>query len=81
MGSKWLNRRDDASLPFQTWDAFPPEAIVQVRSAYYPDIPDAIGPARNFWWGYEEDLSEIGEGVIVKARRLDKPKEGFENGK
>lgn len=74
MASEWLNRRDDASMPYQTWRAFPPEAIVQVRSAFYPDIPDNIGPAGSFFWGYEQECGRIAEGVIWMTRRLDKPK-------
>ena len=69
--SGWLERRRDAPLPFQTWHAFPPEAIVQIKN-FWGD--SRIGLAKDFWWGYETELGGIGEGVIVKARRLDRPK-------
>jgi len=68
----WLCRKD-APMPFQNWSPFPPDAIVQVRSAFHPEVSDNIGPAKSFWWGYEQELGRIGEGVIWKARRLDKP--------
>lgn len=55
-------------MPYQTWAPFPPEAIVQIANA---DGEDRIGPASSFWWGWERGN---GEGVITKARRLDRPK-------
>jgi hypothetical protein len=56
-------------MPYQTWDAFPPEAIVQVKNR----MGDSrIGPASSFWWGYERSNPE---GVIVYARRIDTPKD------
>ena len=63
--------RSNSSFPFQTWNAFPPEAIVLVYNAYGDGKIDI---AKNLWWGYERELGSIGEGVIVKAKRLDKPK-------
>lgn len=66
----WLLRRD-AGMPYQEWRPFPPEAVVQVKNAHGES---RIGPASSFWWGYEEELGVIGEGVICKARRLDRPK-------
>jgi hypothetical protein len=74
MASKWLDRLSDAPFPYQEWRPFPYDAIVQVRSAFYPDVPDAIGPAGSFWWGYEREMGGIGEGVIIKCRRLDRSK-------
>ncbi len=71
--TKW-SKRWDSSMPFQDWKPFPEDAIVQVRSCYWPDVSDSIGPASSFFWGYEEELGEIGEGVITRARRLDKPR-------
>ncbi len=71
--AEWIERRD-SSMPFQNWDAFPPEAIVQARSAFYPDVADTIGLAKDLWWGYEQEFGEIAEGVIYKARRLDRPR-------
>lgn len=68
--NEWKNRFQDAFMPYQDWKAFPDEAIVQVRT-FYGD--SRIGPAKSFWWGYEEEMGAIGEGVIIKARRLDKP--------
>ena len=67
----WLIRFNDAPMPYQTWTAFPPEAIVQVKNAHGDD---RIGLAGQYWWGYEVEGSEIGEGVITRARRLDRPK-------
>jgi hypothetical protein len=58
-------------MPYQTWKPFPPEAIVQARTAFDQEV---IGPAGKLWWGYETDLGRISESVIVKARRLDRPK-------
>lgn len=65
-----LNRRD-SSMPYQTWRAFPPEAIVLVKNAYGDS---RIGLAGDMWWGYENDGGCISEGVITKAKRLDRPK-------
>jgi hypothetical protein len=70
---KWQRRRD-SSMPYQHWCPYPDNAIVQVRSAYFPDVPDNIGPAGSFWWGYDVDLGDIAEGVIVASRRLDRKK-------
>lgn len=67
----WVSRIN-AAFPFQTWRPFPPEAIVQIKNCFGDS---RIGPASSFWWGYEEELGCIGEGVIVKARRLDKLKD------
>lgn len=69
---EWITQREHAPMPYQPWRAFPPDAIVQVRNAYGDT---RIGPAGTFWWGHEVEFGEIGEGVIVSARRLDKPKE------
>ena len=62
-----------STFPFQTWKPFPPEAIVCVANKYFEK---RIGLARKFWWGYERECGEVGEGVIIFARRLDKPKTG-----
>lgn len=67
--SEWINRRDSA-LPYQEWRAFEPYEIVQVANAYGDK---RIGQAKDFWWGYEQDMGEISEGTIVKARCLSKP--------
>lgn len=68
--NEWKNRFQDAFMPYQEWQPFPSEAIVQVRNSYGDS---RIGPASSFWWGFEMELGQIGEGVIMKARRLDKP--------
>lgn len=68
MPSEWTYRWRDAPMPYQTWAPFPPEAIVQVANAHGGG---SIGPAGSFWWGWER---ENVEGVITKARRLDRPK-------
>lgn len=66
---EWLYRVD-AAFPFQTWRPFPPEAIVQIGGFNLND-GSKIGPASSFWWGYERENLE---GVIRRARRLDRPK-------
>ena len=63
--------RKDYWLPFQDWNEFPPNAIVLVRNAYGDR---RIGLAKDFWWGYERDFGDIAEGVIIAAKRLDRPK-------
>jgi hypothetical protein len=68
---EWM-KRSESGMPFQDWCPFPPDAIVQIRNAF---CDTRIGPAKSFWWGYETEFGEISEGVIVKARRLDRPKE------
>lgn len=69
--SEWLIRWRDASLPWQTWKPFPDEAVVLIQNAYGEE---KIGPVSKFWWGCETEMGEIGEGVIIRVRRLDKPK-------
>lgn len=66
----WINRRH-FPMPYQDSCPFPPDAIVQIKNAYEDS---RIGPAKSFWWGYERECGEIGEGVIITARRLDKPR-------
>jgi len=66
---EWQLRRN-SSMPWQTWRAFPADAIVQIKNAYGDS---RIGLAGSFWWGYEDEGAEIGEGVIISARRLDQP--------
>lgn len=68
-----MKHRIDAAMPYQEWRPFPPEAIVKVWS-YHDHVPASVGPAGKFWWGYEREFGDVGEGVIAKARRLDKPK-------
>lgn len=75
--TEWLNRRDHASMPFQAWEPFPPDAIVQIKNVYGQS---SIGPATAFWWGYEQEMGEIGDGVIIQARRLDRPRHGDRTG-
>ena len=70
MAAEWMHRRD-AAMPYATWRPFPSDAIVQIRNAFGESN---IGPAGDFWWGYATELGEISEGVIIAARRLDKPK-------
>jgi hypothetical protein len=69
--TKWLFRDRHAAYPFQEWRAFPNDAIVQIKNAWGES---RIGLASSFWWGYETELGDIGEGVITQARRLDRPK-------
>lgn len=68
--TQWINR-NDAAMPFQEWRAFESDAIVQVRNSYGDS---RIGLTSDFWWGYERECGEIGDGVIVSARRLDTPR-------
>lgn len=68
-----LHRRDHC-MPYQTWQPFPPEAVVKVWS-HFEDVPPTIDLAKNLWWGYEKEFGEISPGVIAKAARLDRPKE------
>ena len=71
MTATWLYRRD-FPMPYQESCPFPPCAIVQIKNVYGES---RIGPASAFWWGYKVDLGQIGEGVIFKARRLDRRKD------
>jgi len=66
--SEWTYRWRDAPMPYQTWAPFPPDTIVQIANKYGDD---KIGPASTFWWGWDRDNPE---GVITKARRLDRQK-------
>jgi hypothetical protein len=67
----WVNRRD-FPMPYQDSCPFPKQAIVQIKNAY-GDI--RIGPASSFWWGWEQECHQVGEGVIISARRLDREKQ------
>ena len=69
--ARWLTRRDDAPFPFQNWTPFPPEAIVQVRGRN----GSRIAVSKDLWWGYAEEMGDTSDGVILRARRLDRPKE------
>jgi hypothetical protein len=66
-----LQRRFDAPRPYQNWDAFPSHAIVQVWNVHGES---KIAQAKDLWWGYDEEMGGAGEGVITKARRLDREK-------
>lgn len=66
----WVYRRN-STYPYQTWKPFPAEAIVQVSNAYGDK---RIAKSGDLWWGYEEENGRAAEGVISKARRLDKTK-------
>jgi hypothetical protein len=68
MASEWKDRFVEAPMPYQVWMAFPPDAIVQVKNIFGESN---IGPAKDFWWGFERDNPC---GVIRHARRLDRPK-------
>ena len=65
----WVYRRD-SSFPYQTWKPFPDDAIVLVKGI---DGDRNIGPAKDFWWGYEDGFSGPTEGVIIAAKRLERP--------
>lgn len=76
MAGRWINRRD-FPYPYQDASPFCPNAIVQVRNAYGDS---RIGTSASFWWGYEREGSEIGEGVILLARQLDRPRASGKEG-
>jgi hypothetical protein len=65
-------RRTDAPMPYQTWKPFPDEAIVLVYNAYGDR---RIAQCGTLWWGYENEVGAIGEGVITRAKRLDRARE------
>ena len=67
----FLHRFRDASFPYSGWHPFPPNAIVQVKNS---KGQTNIGPAKSFWWGYEQELGVMSEGVITECRRLDHAK-------
>lgn len=71
MRHKELTRRQDAPMPFQEWNAFPPDAIVLAKNKYGERRIELAG---NLYWGYWEELGEVADGVIMSARRLDYPK-------
>jgi hypothetical protein len=64
---KYLKRHDD-SMPYQNWSPFPPQAIVKVYNCHGEW---RIAVAKELWWGWSRSDEE---GVIVKARRLDRVK-------
>jgi len=64
-------KRNDSPLPFQTWRAFAAQEIVQVWNAYGDS---RVGPASDFWWGYEQEMGCTSDGVIIRARRLCRPR-------
>lgn len=70
MATDWMNRAG-SSYPYQEWNPFPPNAIVQISG--YDRRCTKIGPAKSFWWGWASGLEA--ESVIRYARRLDTPKQ------
>lgn len=62
--------RRDAGMPFQRWMPFLPDDYVEVWNA---ENERRVGYAKDFWWGYELEQGSIGEGVIVKARKIAVP--------
>lgn len=70
MEDKWIMRRD-FPMPYQDVSPYPKDAIVQIKNAYGDT---RTGTAGSFWWGYERECGEIGEGVIIQARRLCRPR-------
>lgn len=63
--------RKDSNFPYQKWEPFPPEAIVQV---YNKNNESRIDVSKNICWDYWHELNELSEGVVMKARRLDRSK-------
>ena len=76
MATPWINRRD-FPMPYQESCPFPPNAIVQIKNAYGDS---RVGPSYTFWWGYERECGNIGEGVIFAARRLDRARRTGQGG-
>lgn len=66
MTNGWIRRRDSA-MPYQRWCPFHPDALVQVKNAYGETRVDAT---RNMWWGYETELGDVSDGVIMVARQV-----------
>lgn len=66
---KWLYRWHDAPMPYQEWREFAPDQFVEIANAY-GDV--RRGYAREYWWGYEEECGQISEGVIVRARPIER---------
>jgi hypothetical protein len=62
------SRWEVAPMPYQVWEPFPEEAIVQVKNAFGES---KIAIAKKLWWGWEPNNHE---GVISQARRLDRIK-------
>lgn len=61
-------RRKDSVAPYQTWREFaslPQETIVEVENAYGCSRQAKV---KDLWWGYETEMGQVGEGVIIKAR-------------
>lgn len=69
---RWLQRKRDASMPYQNWHPFASSDWVEIQNAYGDTTK---GFAGDFWWGYEEDCGDIGEGVVIKTRRIARMKE------
>jgi hypothetical protein len=61
---KW---RRNAPMPYQEWRAFPKGTVVEVSNAY-GDVRQGL--VEDFWWGYEQEMGQVGEGVIIKAREI-----------
>lgn len=61
-----------AAMPYQEWRPFPDEAIVLVKNS---SGERRIDLAKNLWWGYETEMGEVGDGVIMEAARLDRRRE------
>lgn len=66
-----MKQRRDTWMPYQIWNAYPPEAIVLVKNAYGARRIDLAG---KLWWGYQEEMGCVSDGVIMEAKRLDRPR-------
>lgn len=58
-------------MPYQSWKPYPDGAIVLAYNSYDDRV---IAQVKDLWWGYEEDMGSVAEGVLVKAKRLDRPR-------
>lgn len=69
--SRWLERFEDAPMPYQDWQPFNQTDVVEVENKYGEA---RTGLVSNFWWGYETEMGQTGEGVICRVRRIARAK-------
>ena len=65
----WQHRSDE-ERPYDNWQPFPEQAIVQVK---YTDGGSDIVQSGQISWEYREKDGEPASSVVASARRLDKP--------
>jgi hypothetical protein len=69
-----MRHRREATFPYQTWMPFDPSAIVLVKNEYGDR---RIAQVKDLWWGYATEMGAASEGVIVEAKRLDRPRKPY----